>query len=128
MFVLNLVVCFGAEPEAQVSTVVKVGKLGLLDYLKGTTPTKSEFEALKKEIAKLKSAVHKVKVSCKTKQTKCDLGGGKFPQLQYLDRQPVFCGTDEVLQKFRFVRCDDDGKYIYNHAKYIFDCCTLSIE
>merc|ERR1712176_728255 len=109
-----------SEPEAQVLQVVKVGNLGLLDYLKGTTPTKSEFEALKNEVAKLKSS-KRIKISCKTKETKCDKGGGLNYKLEYLDRQPVYCGKGEVLQKFRFRHCNRDN------AKYTFDCCTLYV-
>jgi len=74
-----------------------------------------EFCGIKK---KCPAFTTKVKLSCKRKKTNCERGGGKYKKLEYLDRQPVFCGKDEFLQKFRFKRC---GR---NVAKYVFDCCT----
>jgi len=112
------VACLHGEPDVK----VKVGEVGLLQYLKGLYPLKSEVEALKKQIEVLKTSPHRAILSCTTKYTPCALGGGKHHKLEFLDRQRIECGENEVLRKFRFVRCDT------NTARYQFDCCTIHVS
>merc|ERR1712142_688088 len=108
------VACLHGEPDVK----VKVGEVGLLQYLKGLYPLKSEVEALKKQIETLKTSPLRAILSCTTKYTPCALALA----VEYLDRQRIECGKNEVLRKFRFVRCDT------NTARYQFDCCTIHVS
>jgi len=60
-----------------------------------------------------------VKMHCKTLYTSCNHGGGKYGGIEYLDRQAVACGKNQVLKDFRLIRCDS------NSARYRYTCCLL---